>query len=83
LAEVDAAAERSDEVARLGGPEVLTRRQVEVLRLVATGLADDEIGRRLSISKQTVKRHVNAILRRSGATDRTRAVDRARRAELL
>jgi LuxR family transcriptional regulator, maltose regulon positive regulatory protein len=64
-------------------PEPLTRRQLEVLALVAEGLGDREIGERLFISEFTVHRHVANILARLGATSRTAAVARALRSGLL
>ncbi|MEM8922398.1 MAG: response regulator transcription factor [Actinomycetota bacterium] len=51
----------------------LTTREREVLRLVAQGLSNREIGRELHLSAGTVKNHVSAILRRLGITDRTQA----------
>jgi DNA-binding NarL/FixJ family response regulator len=53
--------------------EALTAREVEVLRLVAAGMANKEIGRALSISDNTVKFHVNAVLTKLGARSRTEA----------
>jgi DNA-binding NarL/FixJ family response regulator len=53
--------------------EDLTLRELQVLRLVADGLANREIGERLSISEGTVKNHVKHILRKLGAADRTHA----------
>jgi DNA-binding NarL/FixJ family response regulator len=57
--------------------EPLTAREVEVLELLAEGLANKAIGSRLSISDQTVKFHVAAICGKLGATNRTDAVRRA------
>ncbi len=62
---------------RLGEPYpqvALTPREVEVLTLVAQGLANKEIGARLGTAAGTVKMHVQNILAKLGATDRTRAV---------
>jgi two-component system NarL family response regulator len=52
----------------------LTLRELEVLRLMADGKANKEIANDLFISEGTVKTHVNAILRKLDATDRTQAV---------
>jgi len=53
--------------------EELTAREREVLALVAAGLANKEIARRLKISEHTVKFHVAAILAKLGAQSRTEA----------
>ncbi len=55
----------------------LTAREVQVLRHVALGLSNKEIGRSLVISVETVKEHVQNILRKLDATDRTDAAVRA------
>ena len=51
----------------------LTEREVEVLKLVAEGLGNKDIGRRLSISEKTVKNHINNILSKLHLYDRTQA----------
>lgn len=51
----------------------LTRRETEVLRLIAEGLYNKEIANRLSISEKTVKNHVSSILKKIGVSDRTQA----------
>jgi DNA-binding NarL/FixJ family response regulator len=51
----------------------LTNREVQVLRHVALGLSNREIGRSLEISIETVKEHVQNILRKLEAGDRTEA----------
>jgi DNA-binding NarL/FixJ family response regulator len=51
----------------------LTNRETQVLRHVALGLSNKEIGRSLSISIETVKEHVQNILRKISVTDRTQA----------
>lgn len=55
-------------------PEPLTRREREVLQMLAGGLANKEIAARLSISDHTVKFHVASILGKLGASTRTEAV---------
>jgi DNA-binding NarL/FixJ family response regulator len=51
----------------------LTQRETQVLRHLALGLSNKEIGRSLSISVETVKEHVQHLLRKIDATDRTQA----------
>jgi DNA-binding NarL/FixJ family response regulator len=58
---------------RLPGSE-LTDREVEVLRLLAAGCSNREIGHRLGIAENTVRIHVSRILDKLGAADRTQAV---------
>jgi two-component system nitrate/nitrite response regulator NarL len=52
---------------------VLTRRELEVLRLVADGLGNKEIGTRLSITEGTVKNHVHNALRKLQLENRVQA----------
>jgi NarL family two-component system response regulator YdfI len=54
--------------------ESLTRREREVLQMLAAGLANKEIAARLAISDHTVKFHVASILGKLGASTRTEAV---------
>lgn len=51
----------------------LTQRETQVLRHLALGLSNKEIGQSLSISIETVKEHVQHLLRKIHATDRTQA----------
>ena len=60
-------------------PVGLTQREVEVLRLVATGKTDREIGAELFISVKTVGKHVSNILNKTGSTNRTEAATYATR----
>ena len=53
--------------------EQLSDREKQVLRLVAAGLANKQIARRLGIAESTVKVHTGNIFRRIGVTDRTSA----------
>jgi DNA-binding NarL/FixJ family response regulator len=62
------------ELAEYTGKEALTVREIEVLRLIATGNANKEIGAKLSVGEDTVKRHVTNILGKLDANDRTHAV---------
>lgn len=52
----------------------LSPREVDILRLIVKGLCNQEIADKLSITRGTVKWHVNIILRRLGVSDRTQAV---------
>lgn len=61
---------------RMGGQE-LTAREVEVLKLIVKGNSNKEIGAALFISEATVKTHVNNILGKLGASDRTQAATMA------
>lgn len=54
--------------------ETLTRREAEVLALVAEGLTNADIGRRLFISEATVKTHLLRVFAKLDVDDRTRAV---------
>lgn len=69
--ELAARAGLSDAVA--GGPPQLTARERQVLELVAEGLSNPEIGRRLFISPKTASVHVSAILAKIGAANRVEA----------
>ena len=55
-------------------PDGLTRREVEVLRLIADGRSNAEIARRLHISEATVKTHINNLFAKAGVRDRAQAV---------
>jgi DNA-binding NarL/FixJ family response regulator len=63
--------------------EPLTRRELDVLDLLAEGLPNKVIADRLGISDQTVKFHVASIYAKLGAANRTDAVRRAVRRGLL
>ncbi|MFM8320230.1 MAG: LuxR C-terminal-related transcriptional regulator [Chloroflexota bacterium] len=63
--------------------EPLSPRELEVLRLVALGLTNPQIGERLFISVRTVKKHLENIHGKLGAQNRTQAVARARELGLL
>jgi DNA-binding NarL/FixJ family response regulator len=64
-------------------PEPLSVRELEVLRLVADGLANREIAARLVITPSTVKKHLEHIYGKLGTQSRTAAVARARALHLL
>jgi DNA-binding NarL/FixJ family response regulator len=81
------------EVARLGYPlatgaaqeltDKLSHRETEVLRLIAEGLTNQEIAERLIVSPTTIKSHVQNILQKLGASDRTQAAVYAVRSGLI
>jgi DNA-binding NarL/FixJ family response regulator len=62
------------EIAKHTADAVLTTREIEVLRLVASGHANKEISARLFINEETTKTHLKNILAKLGAKDRTHAV---------
>ena len=53
--------------------DLLTRRELEVLKLLSVGLYNKEIGEKLEISERTVKNHISSIFRKINVTDRTQA----------
>jgi DNA-binding NarL/FixJ family response regulator len=55
-------------------PPTLTAREVEILGLLAAGLANKTIGARLGISEHTVKSHVAALFAKLGVSTRAEAV---------
>jgi len=54
-------------------PSELTKRELEVLRLIAEGLNNRELAQALTISEKTVKKHVSSILSKLNLADRTQA----------
>jgi LuxR family maltose regulon positive regulatory protein len=63
--------------------ETLSERELDVLRLLAEGMSNGEISRRLVVTVGTVKTHVHSIIEKLGVTSRTQAVARARELNLL
>lgn len=61
----------------LDQPDPLTRREVEILRLMAGGYSNREIADALGTAEGTVKNHASSILSKLGVRDRTRAVLKA------
>lgn len=61
----------------------LTRREIQVLRLVAEGLSNRAIAQTLSVTENTVKYHMKNILQKLGVQNRTEAATHAIRAGLL
>jgi LuxR family transcriptional regulator, maltose regulon positive regulatory protein len=86
------AAQARDLLREVGGPaaapavpcdELLTRRQLEVVRLVSQGLTDADIAERLVLSKHTVHRHLQNAYVKLGCSSRAAAVAEAHRLQLL
>lgn len=65
--------DRLEKVNKQNDDEILTRREIEVLKLLAEGLFNKEIAYKLSISEKTVKNHVSNIFKKIGVFDRTQA----------
>jgi DNA-binding NarL/FixJ family response regulator len=61
----------------------VTARELDVLRLIASGLANKQIAHELDVTEYTVKSHVQSILSKLGASDRTHAVTIALKRGLL
>ncbi len=61
----------------------ITKRELEVLQLIAQGLSNQEIADRLFLSLSTVKSHSNNLFDKLGVQRRTQAVDQGRKLELI
>jgi DNA-binding NarL/FixJ family response regulator len=72
-----AVSERGTDVTGIAGPDPLTDRELDTLRLVAAGYSNREIASALHLAPGTVKNHVSNVLLKLGVRDRTRAVLRA------
>jgi len=66
--------ELAAELADHAADDALTTREIDVLRLIAEGNSNKEIGDHLTIGEATVKSHVTSILSKLGANDRAHAV---------
>ena len=69
----DAATRLAKDLRQPEGAKSLTERETSVLRLVAEGLANKEIARRLAISERTVKAHLNNVFAKLDVQSRTQA----------
>jgi LuxR family maltose regulon positive regulatory protein len=58
--------------------EPLTERELEILRMAATGMSNQEIGARVFIAAGTVKNHLHSIIGKLGVANRLQAINRAR-----
>ena len=65
------------------GDEMLTERELRVLRLLASELSERDIGRELYVSHNTVHSHVRSIYRKLGVSSRAHALERTRELRLL
>lgn len=63
--------------------DLLTKRELEVLKLLSVGLYNKEIGKKLEISERTVKNHISSIFKKIEVTDRTQAAVFAIRNKLI
>jgi DNA-binding NarL/FixJ family response regulator len=70
-------------IRHMGGHEVLTHREIEVLHLVARGLANKQIARELGITEATVKTHVGSLFSKLGLLSRTQLALYAARTGLV
>lgn len=80
IAELSVAVRRADQGRSDGG---LTKRELQVLTLVADGLPNREVANRLHISENTVKNHMRSVHEKLGVRTRTEAVVKAAREGLL
>ena len=60
-------------------PDGLSPREAQILRLVARGLSNRDIGAELFISEHTTANHIRSILRKTGCANRTEAASYAHR----
>lgn len=67
----------------VGTRPLISKREEEVLRLVATGASIPEVGRELYISAKTVKNHLSSIYQKLDSHDRAQAVLKAVRMGLI
>lgn len=61
----------------------LTEREKEIVRLIAKGMTNAEIAKKLFLSEGTVKNYITAILQKTGAKNRAKLIEISRRAGLL
>jgi DNA-binding NarL/FixJ family response regulator len=67
-------AEIASEIGQYAADDALTDREIEVLRRVAAGQSNKQIGLGLGVSESTIKAHIHSILPKLNANDRTHAV---------
>lgn len=83
VAEFNRLSSQAPMIRRVALREPLSSREEEVLRCLADGLSNKEIGLRLHIAEGTVKNHMSQVLGKLGVLDRTQAALRARELGLL
>jgi two-component system NarL family response regulator len=71
------------QISRSGRTSLLTKRQIEILKLIADGLNSKEISNELYISTSTVKREIRQILNRLEVSDRAQAVSEAMKKNII
>ena len=64
-------------------PDGLTRREAEILAMIARGMSNPTIAAALFLSSHTIKSHINRIFKKTGSTSRADAVDYARAHDLV
>lgn len=77
------ATDATESGSRLRRPEMLTQRELEVLRLLGAGHSTDDISRELSITRVTARNHVNKVLDKLGVNSRLQAVVVASQLQLI
>jgi two-component system nitrate/nitrite response regulator NarL len=70
--------DRRDSSAETPAPPALTQREEQILRLVAEGLSNKEIGRKLDLQEKTVKYYMSAVFQKLGVRNRVEAAIKAR-----
>lgn len=63
--------------------EAMSKREVEILKMLASGMSNKELGERLFVSEHTVKWHLQRVFAKLGVRNRTRAVATAREQGLI
>jgi len=61
----------------------LSKRELEVLQLMAEGLSNDEIAQRLFLSLSTIKTHSRNLFEKLGVSRRTQAIDKAKKLSII
>jgi DNA-binding NarL/FixJ family response regulator len=74
-------ARRQQQSERVANP--LSRRELEVLQLLAAGATNDDIAKALFLSEKTVKSHLSSIFRKLAVTNRTQAAAKAIRENMV
>jgi LuxR family transcriptional regulator, maltose regulon positive regulatory protein len=64
-------------------PEQLSRREIEILRLIKSGMSNRLIAKALTVEESTIKTHINNLYSKLGVQSRTQAIARAAELSLL